>query len=380
LKEHNLLQAIARVNRVAEGKDFGYIVDYCSVLGELNQALSSYSALEGFDEADLAGTVTSIKTEIEKLGQRHSELWDVFRGVTNTADEEALEQHLADEARRDEFYDRLNTFSRTLAIALSSHEFANDTANRRRIGGYRNDLRRFENLRRAVRTRYQDAVDYGQYRKRIEKLLDTYVVADDVRPITDLVNIFDENAFNATIASEASAASRADTIAHATKRVIDERWEEDPTSYKRFSELIRQAIEDFRAKRISDLEYLNRVRYIRDQMVRRDTADLPEPVRDDPLASAFYGCVHETLQSLDGGKPPGIEAVSADAARNIVDIVNSHRRVDWTSSADVENAIKNDIDDYMFDVIRSEHGVPISPEAIDTLVDQLLMVARRQAA
>ncbi len=380
LKEHSLLQAIARVNRVAEGKEYGYIVDYCSVLGELNQALTSYSALEGFDEADLAGTVISIKTEIEKLGQRHSELWDVFRGVTNTADEEALEQHLADEARRDEFYDRLNTFSRTLAIALSSHEFANDSANRRRIGGYRNDLRRFENLRRAVRTRYQDAVDYGQYRKRIEKLLDTYVVADDVRPITDLVNIFDENAFNATVASEASAASRADTIAHATKRVIDERWEEDPTFYKRFSELIRQAIEDFRAKRISDLEYLNRVRDIRDQMVRRDTTDIPEPVRDDPLGRAFYGCVHETLQSLDGGKPAGIEAISADAARNIVDIVSSHRRVDWTGSADVENAIKNDIDDYMFDVIRGEHGVPISPEAIDTLVDQLLMVARRQAA
>src|SRR5579864_5598367 len=125
LKEHNLLQAIARVNRVAEGKEFGYIVDYCSVLGELNEALSSYSALEDFDETDLVGTITSINTEIEKLGHRHSELCDVFRGVANTADEEALERHLADESRREEFYDRLNAFSRTLAIALSSHELAN---------------------------------------------------------------------------------------------------------------------------------------------------------------------------------------------------------------------------------------------------------------
>ena len=195
LKEHNLLQAIARVNRVAEGKDYGYIVDYCSVLGELNQALSNYSALEGFDEADLAGTVTSIAAETAKLGQRHSELWDVFRGVGNTADEEALEQHLSDEARRDEFYDRLNAFSRTLAVALSSHEFANDPAHTGQIARYRNDLRRFENLRRAVGTRYQDVVNYGQYRRRIEKLLDTYIVADQVRPITDLVNIFDEDAF-----------------------------------------------------------------------------------------------------------------------------------------------------------------------------------------
>ena len=380
LTDHNLLQAIARVNRVAEGKDYGYIVDYCSVLGNLSHALSSYSVLEGFDEADLAGTVTSINAEIGKLGQRYSELWDVFRGVANTADEEALEQHLGDEARRDEFYDRLNAFARTLAIALSSHEFANDQANRRRIGRYRDDLRRFENLRRAVRTRYQDAVDYGQYRKRIEKLLDTYIVADDVRPITELVNIFDEDAFTDALNSKESAASRADTIAHATKRTIEERWEEDPAFFKRFSELIRQAIDDFRAKRISDLEYLKRVRHIRDQIVRRDTTDLPEPVRDDPLARAFFGCIQETLRDVQGGATGAADAVSADAARHLVEIVQSHRRVDWSGNPDVENAIKNDIDDFMFDVVRGEHKLSISTEAIDALVDRLLMVARRQAA
>ncbi|MGH7088655.1 MAG: type I restriction enzyme subunit R domain-containing protein, partial [Stellaceae bacterium] len=380
LQEHNLLQAIARVNRVAEGKEFGYIVDYCSVLGELNRALSSYSALEGFDDADLAGTVTSINTEVEKLGQRHSELWDAFRGVANPADEEALERHLADEARRDEFYDRLNAFSRTLAIALSSHEFANDPANGRRIARYRNDLRRFENLRRAVRTRYQDAVNYGQYRRSIEKLLDTYIVADEVRPITELVNIFDENAFAETASSKESAASRADTIAHATKRTIEEHWEEDPTFFKRFSELLRQAIEDFRAKRISDLEYLSRVHSIRDQLVRRDTSGLPEAVRDDPLARAFFGTIQETLTRLDDGSLRRADAVSAEAARQIVDIVQQHRRVDWAGNPDVENAIKNDIDDYVFDVLRGEHNIAIPAEAIDTLIDRLLMTARRQAA
>jgi type I restriction enzyme R subunit len=59
LKDHSLLQAIARVNRLYEdesgskAKDFGYIIDYVGVLGELDQALTTYSALEGFEEADL---------------------------------------------------------------------------------------------------------------------------------------------------------------------------------------------------------------------------------------------------------------------------------------------------------------------------------------
>src|SRR4029077_2993003 len=57
LKEHGLLQAIARVNRLFEGKDFGYIVDYRGVLGELNEALETYNALEGFDSEDVIGTI-----------------------------------------------------------------------------------------------------------------------------------------------------------------------------------------------------------------------------------------------------------------------------------------------------------------------------------
>jgi type I restriction enzyme, R subunit len=380
LKEHSLLQAIARVNRVADGKDFGYIVDYCSVLGELSEALSSYSALEGFDEADLAGTVYSIQSEIEKLGQVYSELWDVFRGVKNTGDEEALEQHLDDEARRDEFYDRLNAFSRILAIALSSHDFANNSANTRHVETYQNDLTRFENLRRAVRTRYQDAIDYGKYKKRIEKLLDTYIVADEVRPITGLINIFDEEAFNQAANAKETEASRADAIAHATEKTIEERWDEDPTFYKRFSELIRKVIEDFRAKRISDLDYLKIVKDLRGQVVRRDATGIPEQVRDDAMARAFYGCVRESIGGVSTAASESLDSISAKAAQHFVSIVHTHRRVDWAGNPDVENAIKNDMDDYLFDVIRSEHGVALPTEAIDELIEKLLRVARRQGA
>src|SRR5690606_7696644 len=104
LREHTLLQAIARVNRLYEGKDFGYIVDYASVLGELDKALTMYEAFEGFDENDLAGTLTSINEEVFKLPQRYSDLWDLFKEVKNSKDEEAYEVLLADDELREEFY------------------------------------------------------------------------------------------------------------------------------------------------------------------------------------------------------------------------------------------------------------------------------------
>ena len=59
LKEHNLLQAIARVNRLYDGKDYGYIVDYRGLLGELDQALTNYASLDGFDPEDLTGALVS---------------------------------------------------------------------------------------------------------------------------------------------------------------------------------------------------------------------------------------------------------------------------------------------------------------------------------
>lgn len=126
LKEHNLLQAIARVNRLFEenekSKQFGYIIDYEGLLGELDKALTTYSSFEGYDPQDVEGVLSDIREQIQKLPQLHQNLWDVFKEVRNKLDHEQLEQHLADDALRDEFYIRLRNFSRCLHMALSSEK------------------------------------------------------------------------------------------------------------------------------------------------------------------------------------------------------------------------------------------------------------------
>src|SRR5438034_2484518 len=73
-KEHNVLQAIARVNRLYDGKDFGYVIDYYGVLQQLGGAMDLYGALPDFEKEDLAGTVSNVAQEIAKLPQNHSEL------------------------------------------------------------------------------------------------------------------------------------------------------------------------------------------------------------------------------------------------------------------------------------------------------------------
>lgn len=125
------------------------------------------------------------------------------------------------------------------------------------------DLRRFQSLKVSVKLRYAEAIDYRDYEPKIKKLLDTHIQANEVIQLNKPVNIFDDEAFMVVKEEQAiygttpkTTASKADTIAHATKKVLTERMDEDPAFYEKFSKLIQQAIEDFRAKRISDLDYL----------------------------------------------------------------------------------------------------------------------------
>ena len=378
MKEHTLLQAIARVNRVEEGKDFGFIIDYQGLLGELDQALTAYSALDGYEEEDVADTVLSIRDEIDRLPQRHSELWDLFREIRNKADEEAFERHLGDEAQRKLFYSRLNQFAKTLAIALSSAEYANDAANTARIAGYKNDLRRFEKLRASVKRRYQEEVSLREYEPRIRKLLDTHILAHQVLTLTPLVNIFDDDAFEKAVEGQASLAAKADLIASATKRTLIERLDEDPAFYEPISRLIQKAIEDFRQGRLDELDYLRTVSAIRDAVVNRKTDELPEAIKDNPAATAFFGVALEVVRDVGGRPQRELSDIAAAFAANALTIIEQHRIVDWVGNLDVQKAMINNLDDYLFDVVKRRHGVPLKPAIMDDLIDRIMQIARHR--
>jgi type I restriction enzyme R subunit len=379
LKAHNLLQAIARVNRVEDDKEYGYIIDYAGVLGELDPALKTYSALAEFEAEDIAGVVTQNLDEIAKLPQRHHELWDLFKEIRNKLDEEAFERHLADEERREDFYERLARFARTLAIALATSDWVNDARNARDIAMYKDDARRFQNLRTAVRKRYQEDIDFRRYEERVRKLLDTHIQATEVITLTKPVNIFDERAFNAAVAEQGTPASKADMIASLTKRTITERMEEDPVYFKRISELIEQAIADHRAQRLSDLEYLNRVEEAREQVVRPKHDDAPERIRGNPAAVAFFHAMEKELAPFLAAKDT-LNALAGDAAEAFLRIVEVHKVVNFEQREDILNAIRNDLDDYLFEVVRDEKGVPLTEEGVAAIVDRVIAIARRLAA
>lgn len=375
LKEHTLLQAIARVNRLCEGKDFGYILDYYGILGELNKALTTYTALAGFDEKDLEKALTNINAEIRKLPQRHSDLWDIFKTLPNRKDEEAYEQLLADDEIRVQFYERLSSFARTLEIALSSEKFVMETSDKD-IERYKSDLKFFMGLRKSVRQRYAETVDFKEYEERIRKLIDKHVTTEEVTPITDLVNIFDKEAFAREVEKLESNAAKADTIAHRTKKTISEKMEEDPAFYKKFSKMLEESIKAYREKRISDLEYLKKSQEIMETVREGKEDDLPSKLKKYPVAPAFYGAARDVLA---GYGHENIADISADIGLKTDEIIRRLKVVDWVHNADIHNTICNEIEDCLYD-IQKTFGLDLSDDDMDLIMEKCLEIARKRYA
>ena len=377
LKEHNLLQAIARVNRLYEGKEYGYILDYYGVLGDLNQALTDYRALENFDEDDIEGTIINVWEEVKTLKQKHSALWDIFKTITNKMDEEAYEQLLADEQLREQFYKRLSEFTRTLEIALSTVRFFEETPDST-IEKYKKDLHFFQKLRVSIKKRYAEEVDYKEYESKIQKLIDTYIKSDDILQITPLVDIFDQDAFEAEVSKIEGVRARADTITNRTKKTITEKWEEDPAFYKRFSKLLKETIDEYMAKRLSDADYLEQVTEIMNSVRNRTGDDVPEQLEHREVAKAFYGLVYDVISKFESDEYDQKDS-SADIGLKLDDIIQGSLVVDWVNNNDIQNIMLNKIEEYLYDV-KDEYGIELSYDDIDTIMEQSLNVAKTRYA
>jgi type I restriction enzyme R subunit len=379
MKEHNLLQAIARVNRLSGGKDFGFIMDYYGVLQKLGEAMDVYSALPDFKREDLAGTVADVAEEIGSLPQKHSELWDVFKTVRGSKDKEKYERLLADEELRALFYEKLNAYHRTLSIALATMAFLRDTPEAK-LARYKEDLAFFLKLRASVKQRYAEGIDFKDYEDRVRKLIDTHVRSEGVQQVTAPVNIFEREAFEAEVGKLESVASKADTIAHRTGRTITEKMDEDPVFYRRFGKILQETIDAYRAQRISEAEYLRLATEIMESVLSRTGDALPEVLRDKDVAKAFYGVVSEAIEGMEMKEDAvayGISNLAADMAVQIDEAVRQRLRVDWRANPDVQNEMRNAIDDLLYEA-REKKGVPLTPQDMDAIIERALDIAKNR--
>ncbi len=370
LKDHTLLQAIARVNRVKEGKDFGYIIDYSGISENLEKALDFYRALPEFDENDLKGIFTFIDDTIKDLREKYDNLNDIFKSIKNKNDIEEYERLLADEELRYRFYEKLLNYSKVLSSALSNHKFYDKVENEK-IEEYKNALKFYSKLRISVRKRYSDTIDFGEYENKIRKLINEYVGAKEVEPLTKLVNIFDQKAFNEEINKLKSDVARADMIATRTQKAINEHYDEDPVYYKKFSEVLENIIKAYREKRLSDAEYLNKVKEVNLNVVNNRDDDIPEKLKNYNEEKAYYRIIKKALEKIKDSNQFDEIKLAIDIGK----IIKKYVKVNWQYDNDVINKMDIDIFDKIYDEVNKEKKV-LENQLIDEIVKSIIDVAK----
>ncbi|WP_281646272.1 HsdR family type I site-specific deoxyribonuclease [Parendozoicomonas sp. Alg238-R29] len=262
LKQHNLIQAIARVNRLHNKKQFGYLIDYRGILKELDATIEKYQDLAertqgGFDIDDLKGLYNRMDTEYKKLPGLYAELWAIFDGVKNKQDGQALRQVLAPKIdtvdgqladtnlkKRDEFYAALTDYTNCLKVALQSATYFEDKSFDDKRQLYKNTLKMMSQLRKQVKEDAEETVDYDEYSDDIRALLDKHIGGVEVKESQGayLVGNMGKEAKPEQMTDD-EARNKKDKITGRVTKMIEQDLADDPYAQEYFSKLLKQAIE-----------------------------------------------------------------------------------------------------------------------------------------
>ena len=377
LKEHGLLQAIARTNRLYEGKDYGLIVDYRGLIEKLDAAMDLYSGagLENFDAGDLRGVVVDVMSSIGSLREAYSRLVELFTPVANMEDTEAVEVFLADEKRRELFYALLCAFGRALNLVLNAEQAYNALPKEERKK-YQDTFIFFAKVRRSIKIRYCDAIDNREYEPLMQNLLDIHLSVAGLKQLTAPIDILNKDDFEKELNELGSLRAKADAITSRLSKSISEKREENPAYYDSFSKRIREALEQYKEKVITEAEYLAKMRTImEDYHAGKSTVSYPESIKNNVHAQAFYGVLTAIFE--EEAEVNIFPDFIAEIAVEITKIVAKHSQVDWTNSKTIHNRISQDIDDLFYEYEKSR-GLTLSFDTVDKIIENVKTVALRR--
>jgi len=233
IKEHNLLQTIARVNRIEKNKSAGFVVDYVGVVNHLRKALSN------FNDEDIDETLEVLKDEgrdMDELGHSRAEITEFFRKyeVHDLDDIDVCVDLLADDETRNDFLTLFRKFSNAMDKALPKSEALK----------YSRDLKQFGFIAQVARNRYRDEkFNLRDVSKKVRDILDEYLVSKGVDPKIPPTPIFDEK-FELK-AKVKPPKARSDELKHAIGDYIEKHADEDPELYARFSEKLEKVLQQY---------------------------------------------------------------------------------------------------------------------------------------
>lgn len=318
LKEHNLLQAIARVNRIYEDKNYGLIVDYYGVSNNLQDALDI------FDKPDVDGFMKSIESELYPLQQRYQAVMSYFKDV-DMNDLEACLEILEPENIRADFYADFKKFSQSMDIILPDP----------RAQPYLNDLKKLGRLIIAARNRFrEEQLNLAGCGAKVKEIINEHIRVMGIKILVEPVPILSPK-FQTVLDGLKSDKSRASEMEHAVRHEIIVKMEEDPTFYSSLKERLEKIIEMYIQNRINFAEKIKRLKALVEEIKAK-----PEIARQLGLNSAelaFYNLFKKNLNEIGIEDEREIVKFTYEILESIEPMVTL---IDWEQKRDILRQIR----------------------------------------
>lgn len=358
IREAELLQAIARVNRTGYGKRCGIVVDYYGVANHLQEALAAYA------DEDIEGALASIRDEVPVLRDRHLRVVDVLRrqGIESLDDTEACLAALGDERLRAEFDVKLKAFLASLDTVLPRPEGLPFTR----------DAKRLAYLYARARNRYKDVPVLGKdVGAKVRKLIDDHVISLGIDPKIPPIQLTDAD-FEKQVLRQPNDRAKASEMEHAIRSHIRKHLDEDPVLFRKLSERLNDILKSLGEQWDTLIEQLQK---LIDELRSGQsgdaaaTADLPEhysPFLRSVLEVACAGAEPQPAELLR------LKSVTVALVDLLVDELQSNRDI-WSPR---KRAAQEDLNGQLFEHLMRLRPPLVDVAAAEELADRLMEQAR----
>lgn len=358
IREAELLQAIARVNRTGFGKRCGIVVDYFGVAQHLKEALAAYA------DEDVEGALASLRDQVPVLRDRHLRVVDLFRrrGIDSLEDTEVCVDALGSERLRAEFAVKLKAFLGSLDIVLPRPEGL----------PYTKDAKTLAYIYARARNRYKDTPVLGKdVGAKVRKLIDDHVISLGIDPKIPPIQLTDAQ-FDTHVARAANDRAKASEMEHAIRSHIRKHTDEDPVLYRKLSEHLSDILKTLGEKWN---EVISQLQKIIDEL-RTGKAGMADAPSDLPEHCAPF--LRTVLDVVCAGQAPTaaeflrLKDVTVELVDLLVQELQGNRDI-WSPH---KRAAQEDLNTQLF-----EHLMRLRPPLVDTdkagvLADKLMEQSR----
>lgn len=346
LKEHTLLQAIARVNRTSgDTKKCGYVVDYYGVLDFLEEALAI------FDREELGSPMESINDIYSEMLSYRENVMRIFTGVDkNNIDD--LVKVLEPEDKRAEFEVAYKKFVGAVESLMPGN-----------VGtDIQNDVKWLAYIRTAAKMRYtpESKLDISDCGEKVKKIISEHLTSSGVIQWIEPITLFEDD-FEVKIENNMSDEAIASSMEHAIKNIINVKMDENPVYYTSLFEKLQQILEetknDWVEKKARLKEFINRD-------VNKGEQNIADELKLSKKEFAIFETLRETLEGKEDikgdMKEDGVSYTSnasIDMARDIAKdfnkkMIDEWYMIGWTDNPTKISAIEQKI--FMFLLSNSQ--------------------------